>query len=578
MEPTDEAAPAPYSHTDSDEIEALRVLTNAVDRNRVRLDIRMRDKYPNADGTIELVDADRRPIAKIDVQLRGTRNISSTYYCELELLGYASVTTLPFILILVDLRAEKVYWKQVSIGEVRRSKDGKGKLLAIPFRAFQEVTSAGAYLEHWLALGREYQRRIREFGRLEQALMITSGMVEPPIHLPRGKIEFCQRFVDSLNHCLDTNFAFLKELLFPGIWKIGVASDDDTKALHIALFGIPRGGNQALVQQIRWDAPAAYFQEYWTIETGKEPESVARQILAGYFKEVIEHRAVPLLAPPLANEYVYSAVFEYHYALGLEERESYKIEEIREACQVFLPSWLHAAAEAISMPSHIPYFDIDIARLFLTNDVLEKLRESAKPSTAQPIIFSAKNFNLLLLYECLALLGDSGEQSVQARVPLPDWQRVAGRVVYYDWECFDLATIRKCVVDFCCRAERVVDELCEQLNLPMAFRSARAEGHVLLIEPEIDSRFGIRVKTARLRRISSSGSSIDECIAVTDLEGTIGPRSAWNAIALQGSTFELRSWHNRIESNALSTRGLLDYVYEHLREKCAEFERGDQRK
>ena len=47
--------PKPYPPTDSSEQDAKTVLESLVYSRFVKLDIRTRDKYPNVDGTVELV-------------------------------------------------------------------------------------------------------------------------------------------------------------------------------------------------------------------------------------------------------------------------------------------------------------------------------------------------------------------------------------------------------------------------------------------------------------------------------------------------------------------------------------------
>ena len=54
--------PAGYTSTDSAEIEALNVFRAALDVDRVKLDLKERDRHPNIDGYVELVDDSYIPL------------------------------------------------------------------------------------------------------------------------------------------------------------------------------------------------------------------------------------------------------------------------------------------------------------------------------------------------------------------------------------------------------------------------------------------------------------------------------------------------------------------------------------
>jgi hypothetical protein len=60
----------PYSSTDKQETLAIDTFRYLVDHEKVKLDLKERDKYPNIDGNVEIVDENRRPIAKLEVQIK----------------------------------------------------------------------------------------------------------------------------------------------------------------------------------------------------------------------------------------------------------------------------------------------------------------------------------------------------------------------------------------------------------------------------------------------------------------------------------------------------------------------------
>ena len=101
--------PTPYSNTDAAEENAVVIFRSLLDPKRVKADIRTRDKYPNVDGTIELVDQENRPFGKFDIQVKKIGDGKNSYSCPATLVGYSEVSTLPVLLICTDVSLSKVY-------------------------------------------------------------------------------------------------------------------------------------------------------------------------------------------------------------------------------------------------------------------------------------------------------------------------------------------------------------------------------------------------------------------------------------------------------------------------------------
>ena len=96
------AQPAPFPRTDAAEEAAVITFRSLINPERVKAEIRTRDKYPNIDGTIELVDAELRPFGKFDVQIKKIGEGYTSYSCPASLVGYSEVSTLPLVLVCVD--------------------------------------------------------------------------------------------------------------------------------------------------------------------------------------------------------------------------------------------------------------------------------------------------------------------------------------------------------------------------------------------------------------------------------------------------------------------------------------------
>ncbi len=62
--------PAPYSPTDTKETDSVDIFKVLVEHSKVKLDIKERDKIPNIDGYMELVDNGGSPCGKLEAQIK----------------------------------------------------------------------------------------------------------------------------------------------------------------------------------------------------------------------------------------------------------------------------------------------------------------------------------------------------------------------------------------------------------------------------------------------------------------------------------------------------------------------------
>lgn len=74
--------PSAYPPTDTSEHEALATLLGILHLDMVKPDLKGRDKHPNTDGTLELVDDLGIPIGKLDIQVRKIPPSEKHYDCD----------------------------------------------------------------------------------------------------------------------------------------------------------------------------------------------------------------------------------------------------------------------------------------------------------------------------------------------------------------------------------------------------------------------------------------------------------------------------------------------------------------
>lgn len=112
----DVPAAAKYPSTDRSEHNAIDVLNYLLDK-RVKSRVDSRDKTPNHDGWLELVNKNDEPIGRINVQVKilpKKYRENPRIQIKTKNLAYCFVSNDPFVLIVVDVDEEIGYWTHIS--------------------------------------------------------------------------------------------------------------------------------------------------------------------------------------------------------------------------------------------------------------------------------------------------------------------------------------------------------------------------------------------------------------------------------------------------------------------------------
>jgi hypothetical protein len=89
--------PAPYPPNTTEKLEAITTLEGLLDKRFVIPHLSKLDKVPNTDGHLEIVDQDRRPLGKLEVQVRKIPDGATSYSCPVELVAYKCVPSFTII-------------------------------------------------------------------------------------------------------------------------------------------------------------------------------------------------------------------------------------------------------------------------------------------------------------------------------------------------------------------------------------------------------------------------------------------------------------------------------------------------
>jgi hypothetical protein len=398
--------PAAYSHTDAAEIDAITTLRSLLDSKRVRHDFRERDKYPNTDGYIEIVDEQSRPRGKVEVQIRSLKSGSTSCRCESSLVAYSKVTTLPVVLIGVDRSSGCAYWTHVS--ELTLGYEASQASFTVHFtrsvNSIDKTESCPCY-RRWLELIIEYQERIQKYPTLEADIRhkVTLASSTPRVR------EALQRYVDAVNQLLDNDFITVKRLLFPTIWKFGVGwRFIDERFILYQISSIPWGTAAPLITELpesitpntlgpRVHANVVQAQNQFL----GSPEQEGRKFVFDFVKNLVRARMFPIHGVEMAADILFGFVRRYHRWLELNMGiDEYHVEDLRYALGTTLTKTTSRAARRLPGGSAgIKVVNLDQIGSRVEDNGLDGTRESLISAI---YVVSSAAYPVSVSFDCLA--------------------------------------------------------------------------------------------------------------------------------------------------------------------------------
>lgn len=403
--------PAGYPLTDAAEIEALDVFRIALDPARVKVDLKERDKHPNIDGYVELVDEDRIPLGKLEVQVRKIPAGATKYQCPTKLFAYTNSTALPVLLICVDTTARVAYWKHIKYEDMA-GRESQGSI-SIPFDNPEDtVSDAGSYYNKWMSIARDYCDRIRRYDALQQ----IAHTATPLVGKKSEEIRKIQIFIDELNGLLDRSYACLKRSFFPGVWKVGFGLQEWTdERVQYLLFAIEQGRNDPLIKQIDpgmnifRDADIGSYSYCGNNQLVQDPKRAARRFVLKRLKELIGLNILSIRIDFLCREYLFDFIDGHRNCLGIEERDIYEAPALYHAFHEYLPRWCEVARKAVTYPPHIPYFDPGLARMMIGRSISAEVNEAVrKKLPLSPMAIGSSQVSYRQLFDLIEFARSTG--------------------------------------------------------------------------------------------------------------------------------------------------------------------------
>lgn len=453
--------PAPYSTTDEQETLAIDTFRSLIDHSLVKLDIKERDKYPNTDGYVELVDEFRVPIAKLEVQIKKLPADERKVQCPLKLVSYSETTTCnPVLLVGVDTKQGTAYWVHVSADIIAKSPVGSTQRTRVVSFPKENVIDGKneKYILAWKKIAESYQTRIREYTKLKNVFEELSKRSNPSLGIRRKDFHEIHIFLDRINMLLDRDFSVVKRIFYPTAWKVGLAYyryEDD--CVSYTLYPIPFNKNDVQIKQVDATLRGQLRKEGLGFR-GHNFENPIKVRPNKYAIEIIESKTLRALKNRLMNhagneflarEFIFALVDNFPQQLGLERKDKYAVDEIEKAFYQFLPTWVDESIRflvkiqrnriksAYDLLYRRPYFDPDMLICQIMGDerkqIEQEVRERLKQKQDIPKIpIGNDRFLFGVFKEFLSFLKTNGVTEIDRAYVLKDFSRLQkGGLVYH---------------------------------------------------------------------------------------------------------------------------------------------------
>lgn len=234
----DEIKATEYSDASVSERKSITILESLLDPARIVTYLSKNDKTPNYDGYLEVRGIDKRPVGKLETQVKTLRKNykNPSHSVKLKLLAYTKdVVQLPFILIAVDQINHKAFWKEITPEDAKlfittsKDKNAKSKSYSIQFDKGNEISQKPPY-DMWQKIIKDHKEKYRRSDEMNKQLIISKTELKKL----KSRLDYFEQdensnyeqihlFLDKLNDLFSNDFKVVRKLFVFDFWKLGIA-------------------------------------------------------------------------------------------------------------------------------------------------------------------------------------------------------------------------------------------------------------------------------------------------------------------------------------------------------------------
>lgn len=457
--------PARYPPKNTEEMSAIVTFLGLIDLARVKPDAKFLDKVPNTDGSLELVDKNEKPIGELKIQIKKIPAGSERFDCPVELIGYSTRVSSPFILICVDVDNKKAYWVHLhsTLPEFKCNQ----KTFTIKFNPLiDEIGPESPYIERWLEICDSYLTRVSKFPHYKK-------YADEEVGLKNVQSKDCvifQKFIDEINTLLDVDFPVIKEEYFAGAWKLGITIHNlQEDIVHYSIYTIKYGQNAPIIRYIAKHEPipkiitdqgveikgvtsmylARFTEDEQSIQWEprshfNDPIKKAREFVFRYLKKAIKDNYLGVYGSEQSSELLIWFAHNFPNSVGLPVADTYELSDLDYGISVYLPMWYSKLQPLLSKFIEQNYPEafqanpflsfeqiassVDGRRLVNEKEIRDAISTRLRPS---PLPIYADSFRIRSLRQALDYLHANNVKQITR------WDRPRTKIGHTIFECYE---------------------------------------------------------------------------------------------------------------------------------------------
>lgn len=197
-------------------------------------------------------------------------------------------------------------------------------------------------------------------------------------------------FLDEINNLLDS-LEIVRRRLYADAWKVGMAYQHYGKEkVSYALYPILPEVNDVQIKWVQRDflinLNMVYSVKSHLIENPIEtrPVQYSKERIYEDFEKVLENSLLDHNCNiPLAREFIFSFVDNFHEQLGLDQKDKYTVKELKEGYYIYLPFWIEEAIKLLEETRSEfrlgdNYIDINLIKTYFLEEELQEISERVR--------------------------------------------------------------------------------------------------------------------------------------------------------------------------------------------------------
>lgn len=342
---------AGYSESFFHESDAVDSFISLLNNRKIVPHINTKDKIPNIDGFVEILNDKYIPVSRFTVQIKKLLDGHTKYSCSMQYVAYSQTISEPFFLICVDVSNNKAYWRHIE-SVMPEIKEGQA-FFTIYFSDTDAIDNTENYIQQWLRICTEYKERISNYPILKKKLTEKE-------QLPDGAFAY-QQMIDYINSELDINWKVIKSKFFASTWKIGIGIYDDTVDYTYLLYQVPYGQTGTIVRKLTKDddkyfdhnEPTFISKTWHSHFSYTESRKHGFEFIQKYVKMALSEYKFVVQGETLSSEIITAFCRHYADALEVDTNISLNAQDVRGKImsRFFNYQWLNEQSTQIKVHS-----------------------------------------------------------------------------------------------------------------------------------------------------------------------------------------------------------------------------------